>query len=83
MILGISLVVQELHKGPRLIFRYPEEGSNYFKHALNQPSEPVSEEKIPLTSKLTVESKNSRAYLLRKAYNQYFNLRLVVIFSCL
>lgn len=77
MILGISLVVQELHKGPRLIFRYPEEGSNYFNHALNQPSEPVNDDKKAIAgkSKLTEESKNSRAYLLRKAYNQYFNLR--------
>ncbi len=30
MILGISLVVQELNKGPRLLFRYPEESSTYY-----------------------------------------------------
>lgn len=30
MILGISLVVQELNKGPRLLFRYPEESSSYY-----------------------------------------------------
>lgn len=35
MILGISLVVQELNKGPRLVFRYPEEGSPYFRQALD------------------------------------------------
>jgi hypothetical protein len=33
MILGISLVVQELNKGPRLLFRYPEESSSYYHRA--------------------------------------------------
>ena len=27
MILGVSLVVNELHKGPRLVFRYPPASS--------------------------------------------------------
>jgi hypothetical protein len=70
MLLGISLVVQELHKGPRLLYRYPAQNSNYYQ----QLTEDIFEDRITpdIQSKLkriTAENK------LKSIFRQYFNLR--------
>jgi hypothetical protein len=64
MLLGISLVVQELHKGPRLIYRYPNRDSNYYNSLFDYFEE------VPQPSKGVCNGN-----LLRSVYNQYFALR--------
>jgi hypothetical protein len=70
MLLGISLVVQELHKGPRLLYRYPNESSNYYQQLIRR-SDGISGAGKLSTNQKSISAEN----LLQSIYKQYFSLR--------
>lgn len=68
MILGVSLVVDELNKGPRLVFSYPDQNSTY--HRRNVPGISIRDLQFHDISK---EHQRNAAFV-DKLYEQYFRL---------
>jgi hypothetical protein len=68
MILGISLVVDELNKGPRLLFSYPDQQSSY--HRRNIPGIGLFDSQQKENSK---DLQKLLSYVNRQ-YDQYFRL---------
>ncbi len=72
MILGISLVVQELNKGPRMLFRYPEEKVSILTPVEEEDGESKvnTNEFVKEGSKISLDALNNEATATTKQLQQ-------------
>lgn len=73
MLLGIALIVQEVNKGPRLVFRYPEKRSIYYNNMFEELNSLEKEQKSDKYDYVHAESSLSAKY--KEAFEQYFSYR--------
>lgn len=76
MILGISLVVDELNKGPRLVFSYPDQHSIFHRHNIPGVSYPHHGDSSLLENNNQNNQKEYQSCLsfVDRMYQQYFHL---------
>jgi hypothetical protein len=82
MILGISLVVQEFHKGPRLIFRYPTEESSYFTTIESLGGDLISSNRKNISIENLIKKASSLYFSLRYLYRSLFRQHLLQGYFC-